>query len=168
MATSKRSEIKQAIDAKLRTIKTSAGYQTDVAKVFSDESDGDDKIPMGLELDDSQVPAILALSGDDTPGRTDPGKGLTHGCYYGNWELELQLWHREVTDDIMHAFVRDVYKALYAGGATATKNNAFKSLHPQIYDLRPLSIEHDLNMIESNRCTTCFFVVQYTAKLWDL
>jgi hypothetical protein len=165
---STRSQIKQAIDAKLREIKTASGYQTDVSKVYSDESDGDDKIPMGLQLDDHNLPAILSLAGDDTPGRENPGRGLTHGCYYGNWELELQLWHREVTDEVMHTFVRDVYKALYAGAPAAQRNNAFKALHPKIYDVRPLSIEHDLNMIEANRCFTCFFLVQYTAELWNL
>jgi hypothetical protein len=169
MTISTRSKIKNSIDAKLREISTSIGYQTDVVKVFSDEAENDDKIPMGLELDQAELPSIISLAGDDTPGRADPGKGLTHGCWYGNWELELQLWHEEVTDAVMHAFVRDVYKALYAGSSSGTKNNAFRSLgDKKIYDLKPLSIEHDLNMIEANRCFTCFFLVQYTSELWNL
>lgn len=166
--TSTRGDIKNAIDAQLRTITTAAGYQTNVQKVYSDEGENNDKIPMGLQLDDFEKPAILALSGEDKFGIAQPGKGLVHGCVYGNLILELQLWHNEVTDSVMFAFVRDIFKCLYAGTATGTVRNFFKSLHPKIYDLKPLTIEPDLNMIEANRCFTVFFVVKYSTQLWDL
>jgi len=164
---SKRDEIKKAIDEKLRTIKTAAGYQTNVSKVYADESE-DDKIPMGIDLIESDVPAIISLAGDDMFGKDKPGDGLVHGCVYGNIELELQLWHDEVADSVMNAYVRDVFKALYAGTATGTGTSAFKALHKNLYDLRPLKVESDLNMIEANRCFTIVLLVQYTTKLWDM
>lgn len=166
---SKRDEIKKAIDAKLRTIQTAAGYQTNVAKVFADSAD-DDKVPMGLDLDESEVPSIISYAGDDSfgPGKGGGGTGLVHGCVFGNFELELQLWHAEVSDSEMHAFVRDVFKALFAGTASGTVRNAFRSLHPKLYDLRPLKIEHDLNMIDGNRCFIIDLIAQYQTELYDL
>jgi len=152
---SKRSEIHDSFVAKLGTIKSANGYATNVQQVYADDS------PMGLDFEEFNLPAIIMVSSDDSIE-------MKQQCVFGNWAFELQLWHKEVSDSVMNDFVRDVYKAIFAGTASDQKNNAFKSIHPAIYNITPLPILSDLNMIEANRCYVAQFIIQYTTKLWDL
>ena len=155
MADSKRALITDGLAERLRKITTANGYGTNVKKVFIDD------IPMGLDFDEFEMPAILVISGDDKAE-------MKHQCMYGSWHHELQLWHNRVSDAVMNEFVRDVYKAIYADSPTLQRNTAFKSIHPSIYDVKPLPILSDLNMIETNRCYIVNLSIEYTAKLWDL
>lgn len=155
MADSVKELINNALIARLQTITAVNGYDTDIAKVYGD------KIPMGLELEDFNMPAILCISGDDKPE-------MKHQCYHGTWHFELQLWHGDVDDKVMLRYVRDVYKAIFAGGATAQINNAFRSLHPSVYNVIPMPTLSDLGMIEANRCYMVNIAIQYSTKLWNL
>ena len=150
-----RADIQAGLATRLGTITTANGYTTNVVKVFVDD------IPMALDLDDSEVPAILVLAGGDNPE-------MKHQCYYGNWEFELQLIHNEVADSVMDQFVRDVYKAVFANSPTASINTAFRSIDPTIYNIRPLQIMTDLNMIDANRIYNTTLMVQFTTQLFNL
>lgn len=151
----KKSDIQKSIVNRLKTIKTSAGYAHSVEEVYVDDT------PMGLDFDEFELPAIIVVSGDDTPE-------MKQKCWHGNWHLEIQIWNTKVTDEVMLEIVRDVYKAIFADSPTAQRNGAFRSLHPSIYKIRPLPIMSDLNMIESNRCYIVNLAVEYTTELWDL
>ena len=153
--TSIRAEIGQAIATKLTQIKTANGYQTNVNAVYFD------KIPMGIQLEPHELPSILLLSGDDKPE-------MKNQCWFGNWEFYIQLIHDQVSDEVMDVFVRDVFKAIFAGSPTAQSESFYKQLHHRIYKVSPLSIEPDLNMIDSNRCYVIGLLVQYVTKLFDL
>lgn len=150
-----RAEIGSAIAAKLGEIKTANGYGTDVKAIYFD------KIPMGMQLEPHELPAILLLSGDDRPK-------LKNSCLFGEWEFYIQLIHSDVADSVMDQFVRDVFKNIYAGHPTAQISAAFKSLHSAIYDIDPITIEPDLNMIDANRCYVVGLIVKYTTKLYNL
>ncbi len=141
--------------SRLESIKNSNGYETDLQKVFSDE------IPMGLALDDFQMPAIFVIGGDDITE-------MKHQCRHGHWKMELQLWHNDVSDATMQRFVRDVYKAIFANSPTATINNAFRTIDPSLYDVDGGVIRSDLNMIEANRCYWITMTLHYSSKLYDL
>lgn len=157
-----RDGIKTAIINKLKTIKTSVGYGTDVSKVYGADSDSfEDNIPMGLDLEEFNLPAILVITGDDKPE-------MKQGCLYGHWHYELQLWHNDVSDEKMNVFVRDVYKCLFAGSSAAQRKNAFRSLHPNLHDITPAPIGSDLNMIDGNRCYIANFIIEYATQLWDM
>lgn len=149
-------DIQEALRTKLKTITSGNGYETDVKEVYSD------KIPMGLDLAEFEVPCILLIAGDDKAV-------MKQQCRYGNWHMELQLWHNgDVGDGVMQRFVRDVYKAVFAGSPTATINNAFRAIHPAIYDVTPGPIRPDLNMIDANRCYWITLVLHYSSRLYDL
>lgn len=141
--------------SRLQTIKASNGYETDVQQVFSDE------IPMGLDLDAFEMPAIFVIGGEDVAE-------MKQGCRHGHWKMELQLWHNQVSDAVMQRFVRDVYKAIYANSPTAERNNAFREIDPALYDVKPGVIRSDLNMIEANRCYWITMVLHYSSRLYDL
>lgn len=141
--------------ARLKSITTANGYETNVKQVFSDN------IPMGLDLDSFQLPAIFVIPGDD---ETE----MKHQCRHGHWQMELQLWHNEVSDATMQRFVRDVYKAIFAGSPTGQINNGFRTIDPALYDVDPGIIRSDLGMIEANRCFWITLVLHYTSKLYDM
>lgn len=156
MATpSLKEEIQDGLVSRLETIKASGGYDTDVIKVFSD------KIPMAIQLDEYELPAILVVGGDDKPVHS-------HGCIAGVWEMELQLIHNLVDDDVMHRFVRDVNKAIYADSPVATRVDAWRAIHPNLYDVNLVAIDSDLNMIEANRFFIVHFLLHYRSKPYAL
>jgi hypothetical protein len=150
-----KAQISNAVAAKLAEITTANGYGTNVQAIYYD------KIPMGMQLEPHELPAILMLAGDDNPK-------MKNQCWFGSWEIYLQLINGDVDDSAMDQFVRDVFKNIYAGDATSQRNTAFKSLHPSIYNIEPISIEPDLNMIDANRCYVVGLLIQYTTKLYDL
>lgn len=150
-----RAEIFTAIATRLATIKTINGYGTDVKKVYFDE------IPMGIQLNTYQLPAIFLLD------RQDPLE-TQHSQLVGRWDIDIQLWNLRVGDIKMMQFVRDVYKAIYADSATAQREDQFRSLHPQIVEVKPLWIRGDLNMIQSNRVTELSFTIHYRTRLYNM
>ncbi len=152
---SPRKEILQAIAARLATITTANGYALTVQKVYFD------KIPMGIQLNNYQVPAIFLLDGPDS-------LELELSCVKGNWDFRLQLWHNQVGDADMIDFVRAVYKAIYANSPTALVTDQFRSLHQKVYEFIPLSINPDLHMIDANRVTELSFLVRYRTKTFDM
>jgi len=155
MTASIKGQILEAIANRLTIITLANGFATGVKKIYND------KIPMGIQLQKQQLPAIFLLEGPDTIQ-------LEFGCMKGNWDIRMQLWHNEVGDVEMIAFVRDVLKAIYANSPTAQVLDAFRALHPNIYEFIPLSISPDLHMIEANRVTELSFEVRYRTKLFDL
>ena len=152
---STKTSIQDGLATRLGTIKTANGYTTNVSKIYVDT------IPMGLDLETWELPAILVISDDDDPE-------IKQQCLHGHWKVELQLWHNLVADSVMHQFVRDVYKAIYADSPTAKRNDGFRGLHTSVFNMLPLSIESDLNMIDANRCYVCTFQIDYSANLYDL
>jgi len=148
-------QIFESIGARLSGLTTANGYTTDVKKVYLDE------IPMGMELNNYQLPAIFLI---DAPEQNE----FQQSCYIGNWEIRMQLWHNRVGDIAMMQYVREVFKVLYANSATAQVWDKFRALHPKIVEFKPLSITPDLNMIESNRVVELSFLVSYRTKLYDL
>lgn len=148
-------DIQNNLAARLATITTANGYGTNVVAVYHDE------IPMGMELNDYQVPAIFLLD-NITPIQTQFPKAVAR------WQFSLQLWHNKVADSVMWDFVRDVYKAIYANHPTATVNGAFRSIHERVVEIKPLSIASDLQMIEANRVYVATFELQYRTELFDM
>jgi len=148
-------QILQALATRLESITTANAYTTGVKKVYYD------KIPMGMELNDFQLPAIFILE-------TVDNLETEHPVLKGAWEISLQLWHKgNLADSIMNQFVRDVFKAIYANSPTAEINDAFR-IHPKVVELKPVSIVPDLNMIEANRIYEVNFSIRYRTKLFDL
>lgn len=150
-----RAEILTNIAARLATVTAANGYGTDVKTVYFD------KIPMGLDLNDYEMPAIFLL---DRLDELNTQQAIIEGL----WQFDLQLWNSEVGDVPMIQFVRDVFKALYADSATAQTNGAFRALHVNIVEIKPLSISSDLHMIEANRITIVTFAVRYRTKLFEM
>lgn len=160
MPASKKEEIQIGLIARLEKLTSANGYDTDVQNVFVEE------IPMGLDLDEHQVPAILVVSGVDTLERS-------HQWVKGSWEFEFQLWHNEVTDAIMQRFVRDVAKVIFADSPTAVRNEAWRGaqpigIHESVYNVWQQEIIPDLNMLEANRCYICDYLIQYQTRPHDL
>lgn len=151
-----RQEIALNVATQLAKITEANGYNLTVKNIFSDG-----KIPMGLNLDETELPAILLIDGPDTIN-------TKHQQVYGSWEFSLQLIHEDVADSVMHDFCNQVFKCLFADSPTAQRNDGFRSIHPNIYRLDPLPIVSDLNLIEANRIYECAFAVHYTARLYNL
>ena len=155
-AASIKGQILENVAARLATITQVNGYSTDVKKVYSD------RIPMGIELRKDQVPCIFLI---DAPDNIT----MQHSCVRGDWDMRLQLWHNSgIGDIIMMDFVRNVFKAIYANSPTAATEQHFRGIHASIYELIPLSISPDLNMIEANRIIELTFLVRYSTQLYNL
>jgi hypothetical protein len=150
-----KANILEALANRLKTITTANHYTTNVVNVYYD------KIPMGIELNNYQLPAIFIISKGDI-------LETKQNTLEGNWELGLQLWHTgKMGDFVMDQFTRDVYKAIYANSPTAQTNDSFR-IHPQVVELKPVSIISDLNMIEANRVYEVSFLIKYRTKLFNL
>ena len=155
MADSLKGRILDAFATRLAKITTANGYDTNVINVYSNE------IPMGIQMNDYELPAIFLLDG--------PDNFITeHQKLVGAWDLRLQLWHNRVSDKTMMDFVRDVFKVIYADSPTAQRQDMFRGFVPEIHEVIPLSNSPDLNMIEANRVTELSFLVKYRTPLYDL
>jgi hypothetical protein len=151
-----RGEIITAIAQRLAKVKPSNGYTCDVKKVYYD------KIPLGLQLTKDKVPAIFLLD------RINP-LALEHKVVKGDWEFDLQIWDNVDTGDIAMAnLVSEVFKVLFADSPNAQREDAFRSLHPNIVELVPTSIASDLQMIDANRVQEISFTVKYRTKLFAM
>lgn len=156
-----RGEIIDNLAARLENITTANGYSTNVVKVHHDI------VPMSLELDESEVPAIFVMEGPDDVRQQ-------HGCILGQWEVDLALVHLgEKTNNDMNRFVRDVYKCIFANSATAEVVHAVKGdppngIHKAITHISPLPIIPDLNMIEANRYYELSILIHYRTKPYNM
>lgn len=150
-----RADIFTNLATRLAKITAANGYQTDVKKVYFD------KIPMGMELNSYECPAIFFLDREDPLTTQFP-------TVVGKWEFDLQLWHNEVSDTDMMKFVGDIFRCIYADSPVAQVNGSFRSIHPNIVEIIPLSIASDLHMIEANRVSVVRLQVHYRTKLFDL
>jgi hypothetical protein len=147
-----KNDIKNAFITRLRTITSSNGYSTGVVSVY------DDRLPMGINLETHEVPAIIAIAGED---KIEP-RGQNR--IYCEWMFYLQLIHGDVTDDIMFGFIGDVGKALFANSPTADRQDEFRTIHPSIYQMDIIEIEPDLNMIDANRFAVMAIRIKYVTK----
>lgn len=152
---SKKATMMNALATRLGTITTANGYDTNVAQVFHNE------IPMGLDLDEHELPAIFVIGSDDSVEHKQQ-------WVFGDWVVELQLLHKDVSDSTMHDFVRDIAKAIYANSPTAEKRDAWRSFHPSLYEVRLLEVEEDLNTIEANRFFVVKCLLRYQTSPYDL
>jgi hypothetical protein len=151
-----RGQLIEALGERLKTIKSSNGYRTDVKNVYYD------KIPMGIQLNDWEVPAIFLLD-----RRED--QEMEHRVLKGEWEFSLQLWADGDWGDVkMAEFVSDVSKALFANSPTAEREDTFRHIHSAITHILPYSVESDLNMIEANRIQEVTYLVHYRTKLFNM
>ena len=153
---SMRDEILANLKTRLDSITTAAGYATNLFRVFKDQ------IPMGMSLEPHELPAILLI-----PGMTkiDPKPSNRINC---EWTVYLQLIDGAVSDSAMMNFVTDVGKAIFAGNATADRQDEYRTIHPSIYKLDIVAIEPDLNMIDSNRFFIVELNIKFTTKYNDL
>jgi len=157
--TALKTQIQQGLVDRLKTIQNVNGYDLTVEKVYFDQ------IPMGMDLADFELPAILCIAGQDKPEQS-------HGCMRGNWSFELQLIHGDQPDSVMDDFVRAVLKAVYANSPTAQVNTAFRGpppngIHASVYDVNLKDLWTDLNMIEANRMYGVVLGIRYETKLWN-
>lgn len=133
------SDIQINLATRLAKIKTVNGYTTNVNNILYD------KIPMGLELEDHELPAILLLLGSLNIQRMV-------GCNENTANFEIQLiLPADASDEEMIQFASDVYKVIYSDDPVVTNINGIRTIHPAIFDIKSDNIEFDLNMIEANR-----------------
>jgi hypothetical protein len=147
------------IVTRLQTITETNGYALTIKNVFAD-LDGSG-IPMGLNLEEHEIPAILLWDGDDPLEEK-------HQVYEGSWEIMMQLINTRVSDIDMMAFGNAVRRAIYANSPTAQRNDAWRAIHPSIIQFIPLKISTDLNMIEANRIQMLEFMVKYRARPYEI
>ena len=149
-------EIAQGLAGRLESITSANGYQTNVKNVFYDD------IPMGLELEPHQLPAILLLAGENLLTRKN------FNCSDGKWSFFLQLIHGDVKDEAMFAFVGDIARAVYADSPVEHRFNKYRTIHPALTDCEMPRVEPDINMIEANRFAIVELVLSYKTALTNL
>ena len=149
-------EIQNAIVTRLQTITTSNGYSIDVSNVYFD------KIPMGLELEEYELPAIFLLVNRNKIDRKV-------ACNDNTIIFEVQLIHTgNELDSTMFDFVGDVYRAIYANSPTNDSIHEFRTIHPSIYDIKSDGPEFDLNMIDGNRFAILDLQIFFRGKYINL
>lgn len=153
---SKRSAIGQALRTRLKTILTTGGWPLSVKEVYYD------KIPMGLELAPEELPAFFLL--DDGAVYTHEHQAMVIAHKY-----RLQIVDTdEQPDDRMNELIRLAAKAIYADSPTAERTDAFRALHPAVFDFWLDEDETDLHMIDGNRIATLRMIVHYRSRPYDL
>ncbi len=146
------SSIQENLAQRLLTIKNANGYNTDVKGVHYDS------IPMGLELEPHQLPAILLIA-----IRNEIDRKVN--CNINKIVFEVQLIGLDsASDSYMFDFISDVYKAIFANSPTADVLTLFRTIHPSIYDIKSDGSQFDLNMIEANRFAIVDLQVFYNAN----
>ncbi len=152
---SKRAAIQDALVGRLESITAANGYDVTVQQVYAD------KIPMGLELEDFNMPAVFVL---------DEGAAYEHDFKMMKVarSFRLQLVMREdATDSDVGDVLRAIAKSIWANHATAEVMDAFR-FHELVYWVEMTEDETDLHMIESNRIATAKMIVHYRTKPYDL
>lgn len=143
--------IQENLAQRLATIKQANGYETDVKNVYYDT------IPMGLELEPHQLPAILLIATHNEIERKV-------GCNINKVVFEVQLIGLDTApDSYMFDFISNIYKAIFANSPTADILNLFRTIHPSIFDIKSDGSQFDLNMIEANRFAIIDLQVFYNA-----
>jgi hypothetical protein len=146
---SKKGDIFTSLATAIATVTTANGYDTNIIKVFADQ------IPMGLDLDDYELPAVLVIAGPDKIKHE-------HQCIRGAWFIDLQLIHRaDATSQDMLNFCRDINKAIYANSPTATRTDAWRIWNGKPFNVLTVNIEPDLNLIEGNRFAIMTHLIEY-------
>lgn len=155
MPASRKENILSSLQTRLQSVTSANGYDTDIQNVFLD------KIPLGLDLDEHELPGVLILDGKDTPKHQ-------HQWLVGQWLIELQLIHLPDTSDAdMQRFVRDISKAIYADSATLQRNGEFRKIGDAT-EWKIVLIEPDVNMMDANRFACVVFEVNYHCHPTDL
>jgi len=151
--TSKRHEIQAALVTRLQSITTANGYPVEIAKVVCDA------IPMGLDLQAHDLPAIFVL---------DEGAENQHEMQVLDvaWGFRLQLIETSADDERVSLIIRSVLKALYADSSSAQRTDAFR-FHPSVTWVELLDVDSDLHMIEANRMAAITLIVHYRTTAWD-
>jgi hypothetical protein len=154
-ARSLRSAIGLALKARLESITTANGYPAEAKTVWYD------KIPMGLELEAHQMPALFLL---------DEGADIQHVQQQVDIarSFRVQIIAEDTaTDEDLEEVVRLVAKAVWANHPTATVDDQYR-FHPRVYQVSMASDETDLHMIDANRIATVRMIVHYRTKPYDL
>ena len=143
-----KTDIQTALKARLATITTANGYPLTVHNVFNDA------LPLAMDLQEFEVPAILILNGKDTPKHE-------HQWIEGRWLMHLQLIHKKAaSDEEMEIFANSVFRSIYADSPTVRKNGEFRRLG-KATQWHIVLVDPDVNMIDVNRMTEIVFEVQY-------
>lgn len=156
MPSSRKELIQASLRDRIKTVTNANGYDTDVQNVYMDE------IPMGLDLDEYQLPAVLVISGKDSPKHE-------HQCVAGKWLIELQLIHKStVGDSEMLKFQRDIIKAIYANSPTVQRADAWRTFNGKPSGIWLQELDTDLNMIDANRFYGITLLINYHGHITDL
>jgi len=156
MADSRAAQLLESFVDRLKTVTTANGYNTNVIKVFNDE------IPMGLDLEEYELPAILVIAGKTKYTRETQ-------WLVCDWFIELQLIHRhDVPDRTMENYVADIAKAIAANSPTIRRNDSWRVFNGKPTEVYLTEKDTDLNMIEGNRFYMMTYVISYHAHPTDL
>lgn len=143
-----KTDIQTALKARLETITSANGYPLTVYNVYNDA------LPLAMDLQTFEVPAILILNGKDTPKHE-------HQWIEGRWLVHLQLIHKKAaSDEEMEIFSNSVFRAIYANSPTVRRNGEFRKLGKST-QWQIVLMDPDVNMIDVNRMTELVFEVQY-------
>jgi len=149
-----RAQVGVALADRLASITTANGYQYTVKSVFQD------KMPMGLDLEEKDLPAILII---DEGGIPEHIQQVVHWAR----SYRLQIVDGEVPDTKLAELMRAIGKAVFANHPTADLTSEFR-FHERVYQVEFGPDETDLFMIEANRIATMQLVVHYRTKPFDL
>lgn len=152
-------DITAALATRLGTIKQAAGYALDVSQVFYPLNNQDFQ-PMGADLQDQQMPAIIVYQG---PVKVEPQHHLNsmHALYY------LELVRPWVPDSAMWDMVGAIGKAVWGGSATATENTSYR-FHPSVVEPQIQEVVPDFGMLQGHRIWVVVLAVLYRVRYTNL
>jgi hypothetical protein len=151
---STRTQILYALRDRLALVKTSNGWPVTVNSIFVDE------IPMGLDLEPHQLPALIVMDDNDMFRHE-------HQALDCAWKIEIQLVLEKCPDSTVHELARNILKAIFAGTPTGETNGGFR-FHPAVTWVELQAMHSDLHMIEANRMASIDLVIHYRTKPWNL
>ncbi len=145
MADSKRQQIIEALDTRLKTIKKTSGYKSDIGNHVYDWLDRD--------LDDSELPALIYRD------RTNPIESYTVLNYLNqvNVEIEVKAKSASTTAESVREMIEDVYKAIGT-------DDRFGGL---AVDSQPVSDEINISHEDKIKGTgTINIIIEYEKEKW--
>lgn len=132
-------DILTALQTRLRTIKTAAGYLNDVKQVVMDSS------MINLQVAERDLPLIEIINGPETY------QHQVGSSYWATTEVILQITApKAYTDGKMERILRDVRRCLF-GGTSNGSGNTGMTLGGLVQNLELVDCQPDLNLIQSNR-----------------
>lgn len=149
-----RSQVGLAFKARLEKVTEDNGYDHTIKAVYYD------KIPMGLELLDHQLPALFLL--DEGANHTHEHQTMDIAVSY-----RIQLVHGQVTDQVLQEIQRAIARVIFADSPVIDRTDQYR-IHTRVYQIEMVDDETDLHMIEANRIATMRFIVHYRTKPYDL